>query len=178
MKNFVQPADRMRTSIADRNRKKAASAHAYVRGSMARFYEWLEDSDRPPLPEGPHVWICGDCHVGNLGPVTSKSGDLAVQIRDFDQTVIGNPAHDLVQLALSLAMAARSSDLPGVTTALMLERMMDGYGTACGPEAEAEHPGDLVPVPKTVKLALREAARRSWKHLADERIEGMEPEIP
>jgi uncharacterized protein (DUF2252 family) len=178
MKIIVQPADRMRTLIADRNRKMAASAHAYVRGSTARFYEWLENSDRSPLPEGPPVWICGDCHVGNLGPVASKTGELAVQIRDFDQTVIGNPAHDLVRLALSLAMAARSSDLPGVTTALMLERMMDGYGAAFEPEAEAEQLGDAVPVPKTVKLAMREAARRSWKHLADERIEGMEPEIP
>jgi uncharacterized protein (DUF2252 family) len=178
MKILVQPADRMKTLISDRNRKMAASAHAYVRGSTARFYEWLENSDRPPLPEGPPVWICGDCHVGNLGPVASKSGALDVQIRDFDQTVVGNPAHDLVRLALSLAMAARSSDLPGVTTALMLERMMDGYGAAFAPEAEAQDLSDIVSVPKTVKLVMREAAQRSWKHLADERIEGIEPELP
>jgi uncharacterized protein (DUF2252 family) len=85
----------------------AASAHAYVRGSTARFYEWLDASDRSPLPDGPEVWICGDCHVGNLGPVASADGALAIQIRDFDQTVIGNPAHDLIRLGLSLAMAAR-----------------------------------------------------------------------
>jgi uncharacterized protein (DUF2252 family) len=30
-------------------------------------------------------------------------------------------------------------------------------------------------VPNTVKLVMREAARRSWKHLADERIESDEP---
>lgn len=178
MKILVQPADRMKTLIADRNRKMAASTHAYVRGSTARFYEWLENSDRPPLPEGPPVWICGDCHVGNLGPVASKSGELAVQIRDFDQTVIGNPAHDLVRLALSLAMAARSSDLPGVTTALMLERMVDGYGAAFVPQAEAENFSDVIPVPRTVNLVMREAAQRSWKHLADERIEGIEPVLP
>jgi uncharacterized protein (DUF2252 family) len=178
MKIPIQPADRMKTLIADRNRKMAASAHAYVRGSTARFYEWLDNSDRPPLPDGPPVWICGDCHVGNLGPVASKFGALAVQVRDFDQTVIGNPAHDLVRLALSLAMAARSSDLPGVTTALMLERMMDGYGAAFAPEADADDVGDVVSVPKTVKLVMREAAQRSWKHLADERIEGIEPELP
>ena len=57
-----------------RNRKMAASAHAYVRGSTTRFYEWLEASDRAALPEGPPAWICGDCHVGNLGPIASTEG--------------------------------------------------------------------------------------------------------
>ena len=33
-------------------------------------------------------------------------------------------------------------------------------------------------MPKTVKLVMREAAGRSWKHLADERIEGTEQTIP
>ncbi len=178
MMHTVPPADRMKHLIAERNRKMAASAHAYVRGSTVRFYEWLENSKRSPLPEGPDVWICGDCHVGNLGPVASRTGALAVQIRDLDQTVIGNPAHDLVRLALSLAMAARSSDLPGVTTALMLERIMDGYGAAFVPGAAHEAGDEAVPVPKTVKLVMREASRRSWKHLADERIEGIKPVIP
>jgi len=40
---------------------------------------------------------------------------IDIQIRDLDQTVIGNPAQDLVRLGLSLATAARSSDLSGVT---------------------------------------------------------------
>ena len=52
---------------------------------------------------------------------------MTVQIRDLDQTVIGNPAHDLIRLGLSLATAARGSDLPGVTTARMIEQMVDGY---------------------------------------------------
>ena len=98
---------------AERNRKMAASAHAYVRGSTLRFYEWLEASNRQGLPEGPPVWICGDCHVGNLGPVASTDGAIAIPVRDLDQPVIGNPAHDLIRLGLSLAMAARGSYLPG-----------------------------------------------------------------
>lgn len=170
--------DRMPRLIATRNLKMAASAHAYVRGSTTRFYEWLEASNRPVLPEGPEVWICGDCHVGNLGPVASKDGAIAIQIRDFDQTVIGNPSHDLIRLGLSLAMAARSSDLPGVTTARMLERMVEGYEAAFAPEAQGETIDATATMPKIVRLAMREAARRSWKHLADERIEGTEPIIP
>jgi uncharacterized protein (DUF2252 family) len=99
-----QPAERMPLLIAERNHKMAVSAHAYVRGSTASFYEWLEASRRDSMPEGPPVWICGDCHVGNLGPVADVKGRVDVQIRDLDQTVIGNPSHDLIRLGLSLAM--------------------------------------------------------------------------
>jgi uncharacterized protein (DUF2252 family) len=126
------------------------------------------------VPEGPAVWICGDCHVGNLGPVGSIKGAIEISIRDFDQTVIGNPAHDLLRLGLSLAMAARASDLPGVTTARMLEQMMIGYAEAFD-EMTDDRSSDA---PELVRRTLREAAGRSWKHLADERIEGTTPNIP
>ena len=75
-------------------------------------------------------------------------------------------------------MAARGSDLPGVTTARMVERMIEGYEAAFAPEAQAETEDAADAMPKTVKLVMREAAGRSWKHLADERIEGTEPIIP
>jgi uncharacterized protein (DUF2252 family) len=175
---ILKADERLPLLAAERNRKMAASAHAYVRGSTARFYEWLEASSRAALPEGPEVWICGDCHVGNLGPVASTDGAIAIQVRDLDQTVIGNPAHDLIRLGLSLAMAARGSDLPGIITAHMLERMIEGYETAFAPEVRGESIDSSVTMPKTVKLVMRQAAGRSWKHLADERIEGTEPLIP
>jgi uncharacterized protein (DUF2252 family) len=63
----------------------ARSAHACVRGSTVKFYEWLEDTANI-MPSGPPVWICGDCHVGNLGPLADTKGRVAVQIRDLDQT--------------------------------------------------------------------------------------------
>ncbi len=172
------PGARAKLLSQDRNRKMAASAHAYVRGSTVRFYEWLAATRDVVIPQGPPVWICGDCHVGNLGPVASTDGALAIQIRDLDQTVIGNPAHDLIRLALSLAMAARGADLPGVTTAHMLEHMMTGYEAAFAPEAQGETLDDSRDMPATVKLVMRRAAGRSWRHLADERIEGTEPTIP
>src|SRR5436305_5383278 len=136
----------------------ARSAHAFVRGSTASFYDWLQKPPVEKMPAGPSIWICGDCHVGNLGPIAHPSGRLDIQIRDLDQTVIGNPAHDLVRLGLSLASAARGSDLPGVTTEKMLERMTSGYEAAFA-EQEAGH-GSAMPAP--VRLALRKAAKRSW----------------
>jgi uncharacterized protein (DUF2252 family) len=172
------PGDRIRALLTERNRKMASSAHAYVRGSTKRFYEWLSQSAHVEIPQGPKVWICGDCHVGNLGPVADGEGGIAIQMRDLDQTVIGNPAHDLIRLALSLAMAARSSDLPGVTTALMLERMMEGYDRAFSAATNDDAVDGIAEIPRVVKRALRQAANRSWKHLADERIEGVDPVIP
>jgi uncharacterized protein (DUF2252 family) len=41
-----------------------------------------------------------------------------------------NPAHDIIRLALSLATASRGSDLPGVTTAHILEQVIEGYQAA------------------------------------------------
>src|ERR1700722_15425937 len=111
-----RPKDRSDILIRTRNLKMARSAHAYVRGSTAKFYEWLEASGGK-LPAGPSIWICGDCHVGNLGPLADAEAHIDIQIRDLDQAVLGNPAHDLIRLGLSLASAARGSDLPGVTTA-------------------------------------------------------------
>ena len=78
-----------RQSVLDHRRglKMAISAHAYVRGNTLKFYEWLESLERGTLPEGPAIWICGDCHVGNLGPVASAEGKVEIEIRDLDQTV-------------------------------------------------------------------------------------------
>jgi uncharacterized protein (DUF2252 family) len=158
-----------------RNAKMARSAHAYMRGNTIKFYEWLEGAAGKSIPQGPSIWICGDCHVGNLGPVADLDGDVDIQIRDLDQTVIGNPAHDLIRLALSLATAARSSDLPGITTARMMEEMVLGYGDALrNAHARRGHAGKT----KAVQRVMRQALRRRWKHLAKERIKNARPSIP
>ena len=168
---------RHRQSVLDRRRtlKMARSAHAYVRGSTVRFYEWLNSTSAKRIPQGPPVWICGDCHLGNLGPVADANGRVRIAIRDLDQTVIGNPAHDLVRLALSLATAIRGSDLPGVTTAIVLEEMASGYVEALAPRGESR-PSEKTP--RAVSRILDRSYRRRWHHLAEERIEDVTPKIP
>jgi uncharacterized protein (DUF2252 family) len=157
-----------------RNLKMAGSAHAYVRGNTLKFYEWLAASDSSKVPQGPPVWICGDCHVGNLGPLADTDGQIDIEIRDLDQTVIGNPAHDLIRLGLSLATAARGSDLSGVTTAKMIEQMVEGYE-----EALADKDPDLRSRrPECVRVVMRQAVGRTWDHLAKERLEDTSPTIP
>ncbi len=72
-----------------------------------------------------------------------------------------NPAHDLVRLGLSLAMAARGSDLPGVTTSRMLERMIEGYEAAFAPDELGETLDTTEEMPRTVRRVMRAAANRS-----------------
>ena len=170
------PKDRQSILVNRRNLKMAGSAHAYVRGNTAKFYEWLKSLAGRKLPSGPPIWICGDCHVSNLGPLANAEGRVEIEIRDLDQTVIGNPAHDLLRLGLSLATAARSSDLPGVTTAKMLEQVIEGYqGGLSHPTRPARNEALAT---KTIKGVLKKALKRNWSNLADECIEGVSPAIP
>jgi len=148
---FPAPGDRSEVLELTRTRKMALSSHRYVRGNTLQFYDWLASPAASGVPEGPPVWICGDCHVGNLGPVADANGRIRIHIRDLDQTVIGNPAHDLIRLALSLASAARGSDLPGVTTARMLEAIMDGYASAF--EHDFDETEDNSSPPDAVRVA-------------------------
>jgi uncharacterized protein (DUF2252 family) len=175
-KAMVAPGARSQALEARRRLKMASSAQAYVRGSTIQFYEWLEGRGKRAMPSGPAVWICGDCHAGNLGPLADRDGKVHVQIRDLDQTVVGNPNHDLIRLALSLCSAARGSDLPGVTTAHMLEQMMIGYQRALkGPMAPHRIQSNQ---PEGIKVAMRRATSRTWKHLARERLRDVKPTIP
>src|SRR3984893_1230481 len=102
-----KPGQRVALLASRRALKMARSAHAYVRGNTSKFYEWLETQQDGKPPDGAPVWICGDCQTGNMGPIADAKGRVEIQIRDLDQTVIGNPAHDLIRLGLSLATASR-----------------------------------------------------------------------
>lgn len=125
------------------------------------------------IPAGPSIWICGDCHIGNMGPVAGAHGQLDIQIRDFDQTAISNPAFDIVRLCVSLASAARGSALPGIITARMIEAVIQGYGDGLlyGDRPDPED----TPV---VNVSFKQALKRRWRHLAEERIDGVDPYIP
>jgi len=164
---------RIRALHRRRDLKMPRDAHAYVRGSTERFYAWLADTQGRNIPQGPTVWICGDAHVGNLGPTARRDEHITVELRDLDQTVIGNPAHDLIRLTLSLAMSVRSSNLPGIVTARLVEELMSGYLDAFA------HPENSPSVTESaaVSFVVREAIRRKWRKLHRESL-GKKPRFP
>lgn len=166
------PAARNEWLALRQKRKMARCAQTFVRGATEQFYGWLAEGEHA-LPEGPSIWICGDCHYGNLGPMGNRKGEVAIEIRDLDQTVIGNPAHDVIRLALSLASAARGFDLPGLVTARMIEQIVEGYQEALGPAHGADKD-----TPSVVHKLLKASRRRRWDELACERIRDPQPTIP
>lgn len=55
----------------------------------------------------------------------------------------------------------------------MLENMMDGYERALlSPKSQSEEK------PECVRIVVRRAMNRSWKHLARERLRNLKPSIP
>jgi uncharacterized protein (DUF2252 family) len=58
----------------------------------------------------------------------------------------------------------------------MLEQMMIGYQRALrGPRAQDQIESDK---PESIKVVMRRATARTWKHLARERLEDVKPTIP
>ena len=165
----VTPEERAPLLEARREAKMTSSAHVYVRGSTHRFYDWLLSSRGESLPKAPAIWIGGDCHLGNFGPLARTDGAIELGLRDLDQTVIGSPAHDIVRLALSMAMAIRASGLPGATTLRAVERVARGYERVL--EASAARREFVIgPAPEQVTRLLRMAGHRSRKELLNERV--------
>jgi uncharacterized protein (DUF2252 family) len=175
MPKFPPPDGRAAYLNTRRELKMSRSVHAFVRGSTDRFYTWINEQAEARIPAGPAIWICGDCHVGNLGPIGHHGGKTVIELRDLDQTVIGNPAHDLVRLSLSLAMSARSSDLPGVTTARITEDLVAGYERAFEGETVDETIDEL---PSPIRVVMKRAVKRTWKELFKQRLGDKPREIP
>lgn len=174
MQHLITTQERLTKLAACQAAKMSRSAHAFVRGNTEKHDQWLEKRHQF-LPDGPPVWICGDRHLGSFGPVASKNDRIDIQIHDLDQTVIGNPAHDLVRLTLSLASAARGADLPAATTARMIEEMITGYELGIETLDDDDH---QPPEPNVVKTVRQAALGRKWHHLAKERIRDLRPSIP
>jgi uncharacterized protein (DUF2252 family) len=90
--SIAPPGERASRLENIRKGKMAQSPHAYVRGNTVRYYEWLEGAESGALPEGPAIWICGDCHVGNLGPVGNARGKsrfkFAILIKLSSETLL------------------------------------------------------------------------------------------
>jgi hypothetical protein len=75
-----------------RNLKMARSAHAY---DTLKFYELLDDTESSKIPRGTRGMDLRRLPCGQPRPL----GDSDGEDRDLDQSVIGNPPHDLIRSA-------------------------------------------------------------------------------
>ena len=156
--------------------KMARSAHAYVRGATVDFYRWLETSPgAASLPVGPPIWICGDCHLGNLGPLADAEGRVKVQIRDLDQNrdrqsgARSYPPRPVARHRRPQRRPARRPP-PRAWSRRWCAATNWRWSTARATRA--------FPSPTPSARCAAGALGRHWKHLARERLEDVKPTIP
>ena len=113
-------AERSVILAAAQKLKMARSAHAYVRGSTEKFYEWLVAQRRTRCRKARRCGSVATATSATWGRSPMRRGRGCARPRprpdgDRQSGARPDPAGAL------LATAARGSDLPGVTTARMLE---------------------------------------------------------
>jgi uncharacterized protein (DUF2252 family) len=96
-------AGRIPGLIPVRYRRMAQSPFAFFRGSAI-----VQARDLLTAPvSGPHVQLCGDCHIANFGGFATPERNLIFDINDFDETFAGPWEWDVKRLTTSLVLAAR-----------------------------------------------------------------------
>ncbi|QUL54996.1 DUF2252 domain-containing protein [Paenibacillus tritici] len=89
--------------------KMAQSAFSFYRGSAYLFYfdttrQYFPYHSSPSRP----TWIQGDLHFENFGAFRSEDGAIVYDVNDFDEGYVGSYLYDLLRMAVSLALVARS----------------------------------------------------------------------
>src|SRR5205809_6531235 len=86
-----------------RNQRMAASAWNYYRGAAA-----VMAADLATQPgSGLLVQLCGDAHVLNFGVWATPERNLALDVRDFGETLPGPFEWDVKRFGASAVVAAR-----------------------------------------------------------------------
>jgi uncharacterized protein (DUF2252 family) len=146
--------------------KMAASMHGYVRARADLFFEVVER--HRTIPEGPPIWISGDCHGENIGAVADAEGHARMDLNDLDETAVGLPAHDVLRLALAIVVAARDAGVSGLAAPAIAAAVLDGYTTAL----ERRDPARAVALddapPRFLRLLMK-TARATRRGLLDRR---------
>jgi hypothetical protein len=100
-----QEAHRLHWLLPVRHSRMAESAFACFRGAAAVMAADLARESHSGLT----VQLCGDAHLLNFGFFASPERQLLFGITDFDETYPGPYEWDVVRLATSVLLAARSN---------------------------------------------------------------------
>jgi uncharacterized protein (DUF2252 family) len=129
-----------------RTRMKESSL-AFLRASPPVFFVRLRealDKDDPLArwlggdPDAPVrlVWCAGDVHMENFGGyVRNADGEERFGLNDFDDAVVAPLEIDLLRLAASTFLAARSKGLDGAAAHGLVARLLSRYAGSLDPEA-------------------------------------------
>jgi len=121
-----QEANRLPWLLPERRRRMAESPFAFFRGAAIVM---AADLGRQPH-SGLMVQLCGDAHLLNFGFYGSPELQLLFDINDFDETHPGPFEWDVIRLATSLVLAARSLGLTEKQQSKVCRRGVRTYGEA------------------------------------------------
>jgi len=121
-----QEAQRLPWLVPIRHGRMAESPFAFFRGAAA-----VKASDLSRQPHsGLMVLLCGDAHLLNFGFYGSPERQLLFDLNDFDETHPGPFEWDVIRLATSLVLAARSLGLTESQQSNITRRAVKAYGQA------------------------------------------------
>lgn len=121
-----QEIHRLPWLVPVRHSRMAADAFAFLRGAAAVM---AADLSREPH-SGLMVQLCGDAHLLNFGFYGSPELQLLFDINDFDETHPGPFEWDVIRLATSLLLAARSLGLSEKQQSKVCRRGVAAYAEA------------------------------------------------
>jgi Uncharacterized protein conserved in bacteria (DUF2252) len=121
-----QEVDRLPWLVPVRRSRMAADPFAFFRGAAVVM---AADLAREPR-SGLMVQLCGDAHLLNFGFYGSPELQLLFDITDFDETHPGPFEWDVIRLATSLVLAARSLGLSDKQQSKVCRRGVRAYAEA------------------------------------------------
>ena len=160
--------------------RMTASPLAFLRGAAPLFYELL--AAHPAVAEGPRGkgWITGDLHLENFGayrPLPLNPGvpsggrrEVAFDLNDFDDAVVGPWRLDVLRLTTSLILGGRELGAGGRRTLDLAHELLRSYVRAAFSKDDAIRACEGHE-PAPVMRLIGQVAERSRKELLEGRTE-------
>jgi hypothetical protein len=82
------------------------------------------------IPEGPPIWICGDCHIGNIGPLADSRAKSKFRSGIWIKLWSGTRLTIWSVWPFPLPRPHEVLTCPALPVAKMMEQVFEGYEQA------------------------------------------------
>ena len=142
----------------------------------ATYYRWVQHwlEHLPELARVGETLVVGDLHLENFGTWRDEEGRLIWGVNDFDEAHPMSFANDLVRLAVSAELAARSSETFAINGDEICREILAGYQESL--ERRGEPFVLMEKHPLLRKMALQDLRQPAtfWSHLEEKTAEPTE----
>ena len=149
--------------LTDKHSQMAEHSIQFLRGT---FYRWTQlfPAVCPDLAKSVHVLAVGDLHIASFGTWRDEFGRLIWGVDDFDEAYPLPYTNDLVRLAVSAVMDARTGELT-VGVKNVCDVVLDGYRQALKVGGRAFVLEERHKWLRTIALSRLDSPRDFWKKM-------------